>query len=118
MSIAANVVIGLIALLHVWFLILEMFLWTRPSGRRAFGTTAEFAEQSKALAANQGLYNGFLATGLVWGLCLGDAGFHVKVFFLACVLVAGIFGGLTASRKILWIQALPALIALVLIHLT
>jgi len=118
MSTAANVVIAVIALLHLWFLILEMFLWTRPSGRRAFGTTMEFAEQSKALAANQGLYNGFLAAGLVWGLCLGGAGFHVKVFFLACVLLAGIFGGLTASRKILWIQAMPALIALVLIHLT
>jgi putative membrane protein len=118
MSTAANIVIAVIALLHLWFLILEMFLWTRPSGRRAFGTTVEFAEQSKALAANQGLYNGFLAAGLVWGLCLGGAGFHVKVFFLACVLLAGIFGGLTASRKILWIQAMPALIALVLIHLT
>ncbi len=118
MATAANIVIAVIALLHLWFLILEMFLWTRPSGRRAFGTTVEFAEQSKALAANQGLYNGFLAAGLVWGLCLGGAGFHVKVFFLACVLVAGIFGGLTASRKILWIQAMPALIALVLIHLT
>ena len=118
MSTAANIVIAVIALLHLWFLILEMFLWTRPSGRRAFGTTVEFAEQSKALAANQGLYNGFLAAGLVWGLCLGDAGFYVKVFFLSCVLLAGIFGGLTASRKILWIQAMPALIALVLIHLT
>ena len=118
MSIAANLVIALIALLHLWFLILEMFLWTRPSGRRAFGTTAEFAEQSKTLAANQGLYNGFLAAGLVWGLCLDvGAGFHVKLFFLACVLIAGIYGGLTASRKILWIQALPAAIALVLIHL-
>ena len=118
MSTAANLVIAVIALLHLWFLILEMFLWTRPSGRRAFGTTAEFAEQSKALAANQGLYNGFLAAGLVWGLCLdGGAGFHVKLFFLACVLIAGIYGGLTASRKILWIQALPALIGLVLVHL-
>jgi putative membrane protein len=118
MFIAANVVIAVIVLLHLWFLILEMFLWTRPSGRRAFGTTAEFAEQSKALAANQGLYNGFLAAGLVWGICLGGAaGFSVKVFFLACVLVAGIFGGLTASRKILWIQALPAAIGLVLVHL-
>ena len=118
MSVAANVVIAVIALLHLWFLILEMFLWTRPSGRRAFGTTIEFAEQSKALAANQGLYNGFLAAGLVWGLCLGGAaGFSVKVFFLGCVLVAGLFGGLTASRKILWIQALPAVIGLVLIHL-
>lgn len=117
MSIAATIVIAVIALLHLWFLILEMFLWTRPSGRRAFGTTAEFAEQSKALAANQGLYNGFLAAGLVWGLCLGSAGFSVKVFFLGCVLVAGIFGGLTASRKILWIQTLPAAVGLVLIHL-
>ena len=118
MSIAATIVIAVIALLHLWFLILEMFLWTRPSGRRAFGTTAEFAEQSKALAANQGLYNGFLAAGLIWGLCLGgSAGFSVKLFFLGCVLVAGIFGGLTASRKILWIQALPAAVGLVLIHL-
>jgi putative membrane protein len=117
MSIAANVVIAVIALLHLWFLILEMFLWTRPSGRRAFGLTPEFAEQSKALAANQGLYNGFLAAGLAWGLYLGSAGFGVKVFFLACVLIAGIYGGITASRKILWIQALPAVIALVLVHL-
>ncbi|MBQ4854669.1 DUF1304 domain-containing protein [Rhodanobacter sp. B2A1Ga4] len=117
MSIAGNVVIALVALLHLWFLILEMFLWTRPSGRRAFGTTAEFAEQSKALAANQGLYNGFLAAGLAWGLWLGADGLGVKVFFLACVLIAGIFGGLTASRKILWIQALPAVIGLVLVHL-
>jgi putative membrane protein len=117
MSIAANVVIAVIALLHLWFLILEMFLWTRPSGRRAFGLTPEFAEQSKTLAANQGLYNGFLAAGLVWGLYLGSAGFGVKVFFLACVLIAGIYGGITASRKILWIQALPAAIALVLVHL-
>jgi putative membrane protein len=92
-----------------------MFLWTRPSGRRTFGTTAEFAAQSKALAANQGLYNGFLAAGLAWGLYLGDDGFSVKVFFLGCVLVAGIYGGLTASRKILWIQALPAAIALALL---
>ena len=117
MATAANIVLAIVALLHLWFLVLEMFLWTRPSGRRAFGLSAEFAEQSKALAANQGLYNGFLAAGLVWGLCLGGAGFYVKVFFLTCVLVAGIFGGLTASRKILWIQALPAAIGLVLVHL-
>nr|WP_223250751.1 DUF1304 domain-containing protein [Rhodanobacter denitrificans] len=114
---AGNVVIALVALLHLWFLILEMFLWTKPSGRRAFGITAEFAEESKALAANQGLYNGFLATGLAWSLWLGADGLGVKVFFLACVLTAGIFGGLTASRKILWIQALPAVIGLVLVHL-
>jgi putative membrane protein len=117
MSTAANVVIALVALLHLWFLVLEMVLWTKPSGRRAFGITAEFAEQSKVLAANQGLYNGFLAAGLAWGLWLGTAGFGVKVFFLGCVLVAGIFGGLTASRKILWIQALPAVIGLVFVHL-
>ena len=118
MPLAASIVIAIIALLHLWFLVLEMFLWNRPSGRRAFGLTPEFAEQSKALAANQGLYNGFLAAGLVWGLCLGgSAGFYVKVFFLSCVLIAGIFGGLTASRKILWIQALPAAIGLVLVHL-
>lgn len=114
---AANTVIALIALLHVWFLILEMFLWAKPSGRRAFGTTVEFAEQSKVLAANQGLYNGFLAAGLAWGLYLGAAGFGVKVFFLACILVAGLYGGLTASRKVLWIQALPAAVALALLHL-
>ncbi|HVC16796.1 MAG TPA: DUF1304 domain-containing protein [Rhodanobacter sp.] len=112
---AATVVIALIALLHLWFLTLEMFLWDKPTGRRAFGLTAEFAAQTKTLAANQGLYNGFLAAGLIWGLSLGNAaGFDVKLFFLGCVLVAGIFGGLTASRKILWIQALPALTGLVL----
>lgn len=115
MAIAANVLIVLIALLHLWFLILEMFLWTRPSGRRAFGLSAEFAEQSRALAANQGLYNGFLVAGLVWGLWLGQGGTDVKVFFLGCVLAAGVFGGLTAARKILWIQALPAAIGLLLV---
>jgi len=117
MSVAATVDIAIIALLHVYFLVLEMFLWTKPAGRRAFGLSAEFAQQSKALAANQGLYNGFLAAGLIWGLSLGVAGFGVKTFFLACVLVAGIFGGFTASRKILWIQALPALMALLLVYL-
>ena len=114
MVIAANLLITLIALLHLWFLILEMFLWTRPSGRRAFGLSEEFAEQSRALAANQGLYNGFLVAGLVWGLWLGHDGTAIKVFFLGCVLVAGVFGGLTAARKILWIQALPAALALLL----
>jgi len=114
MSIAANIVIALVALLHLYFLVLEMFLWDKPAGRRAFGLTPEFAAQSKVLAANQGLYNGFLAAGLIWGLSLGNAGSNVKLFFLACVLIAGIYGGLTASRKILWIQALPAAIGLVL----
>ncbi|MCW8807127.1 MAG: DUF1304 domain-containing protein [Rhodanobacter sp.] len=114
MTLAANLVIALIALLHLWFLILEMFLWNKPSGRRAFGLSAEFAAQSKTLAANQGLYNGFLAAGLVWGLSLGSNGLAVKLFFLGCILVAGIFGGLTATRKVLWIQALPAAIGLTL----
>ncbi|MGC1547525.1 MAG: DUF1304 domain-containing protein [Rhodanobacter sp.] len=111
---AATIVIALVALLHLYFLVLEMFLWDKPAGRRAFGLTPEFAAQSKTLAANQGLYNGFLAAGLIWGLSLGSSGFSVKLFFLICVLIAGIYGGLTASRKILWIQALPAAIGLVL----
>lgn len=118
MSTAAHVLIALIALLHLWFLILEMFLWTRPSGRKAFGLSPEFAEQTRALAANQGLYNGFLAAGLVWSLWLGADGLAIKLFFLGCVLVAGVFGGLTAARKILWIQALPAAIALLLVFVS
>ena len=118
MSLAAHLVVALVALLHVWFLVLEMFLWTRPAGRRAFGLSKEFAEQSKVLAANQGLYNGFLAAGLGWGLWLGDAGRSIALFFLGCVLVAGIYGGLTASRKVLWIQALPALVGIVLMLLS
>ena len=101
MLIAANVVVGLVALLHFYFLVLEMFLWDKPAGLRAFGQTPEFATASKTLAANQGLYNGFLVAGLVWGLVLGDAGMSVKVFFLACVLIAGLYGAATVSRKIL-----------------
>jgi putative membrane protein len=115
MSTAANLVMVLIALMHLWFLVLEMFLWTRPSGLRAFRLTPEFAQQTKSLAANQGLYNGFLAAGLAWGLYLGSSGFGVKVFFLGCVLLAGLFGGLTAAPKILLIQALPAAVALALV---
>ena len=114
----ANVFVALIALLHVYILVLEMFLWTSKRGRRAFGTTVEFADASKVLAANQGLYNGFLAAGLVWGLCLGPGGFAVKVFFLACILVAGLYGGFTATRKILFIQAIPATITLALVVYT
>jgi putative membrane protein len=111
----ANVFVALLALLHVYILVLEMFLWTTPRGRKAFGLTPEFAEQSKTLAANQGLYNGFLAAGLVWGLCLGAAGDGAKLFFLACILVAGVYGGLTATRKILFIQAIPAAIGIALV---
>lgn len=106
----ANILIGLIALLHVYILILEMALWDKPAGQRAFGLTPEFARQTRALAANQGLYNGFLAAGLATGLALGDDRF--KLFFLICVLIAGLFGAATASRKILFIQALPAALAL------
>ena len=108
----ANVLVALMALLHVYILVLEMFLWTTKRGRKAFGTTAEFAEASKVLAANQGLYNGFLAAGLAWGLALGPAGEGVKLFFLGCILVAGLYGGLTATRKILFIQAIPAAITI------
>ena len=118
MLIAANVVVGLVALLHVYFLVLEMFLWDKPAGLRAFGQTLEAARASKVLAANQGLYNGFLAAGLFWGLSLGAGGTGVKVFFLLCVLVAGLFGAATASRKILFVQALPAAIGLVLVLLS
>ncbi|HXU45531.1 MAG TPA: DUF1304 domain-containing protein [Thermoanaerobaculia bacterium] len=113
----ARVFVGLVAALHLYFLVLEMFLWTKPAGRRAFGLSRELAEATKGLAANQGLYNGFLAAGLIWGLALSPASFgvSVQIFFLACVLVAGLFGAATASRKILFVQALPALVALALV---
>jgi putative membrane protein len=111
----ANIAEVLIALLHVYILVLEMFLWTTPRGRRAFGNSVEKAETTKVLAANQGLYNGFLAAGLFWGLSLGASGNPIKLFFLLCVLVAGIYGGLTANRKILFVQAVPAAIALGLV---
>lgn len=117
MSIAANIVVAIVAILHVYFLVLEMFLWDKPAGLRAFGQTLEAATASKVLAANQGLYNGFLAAGLFWGLALGADGRPIKVFFLGCVLVAGIFGAATASRKILLVQALPAVVGLLLVLL-
>ena len=118
MRIVSDVLVAVVALLHVGFLVLEMFLWTKPVGRRVFGLPPEFMTASASLAANQGLYNGFLAAGLVWGLILGPAGFGVKVFFLSCVVVAGVFGAATARRSILWIQAMPAVVALVLAWLT
>lgn len=114
MSTAAAIATALVALLHVWFMVLEMFLWTKPYGRRTFGLTEEKAQATKALAANQGLYNGFLAAGLAWGLSLGEGGHAIRLFFLGCVIIAGIFGSLTASRKILYVQALPAAIAVAL----
>ena len=117
MSTAANVVVGLIGLLHVYILVLEMFLWDKPKGMKAFNLTPEFAAATKVLGANQGLYNGFLAAGLFWGLYLGSAGNHIKVFFLLCVLVAGIYGAATASKRILFIQAVPASVGLLLVFL-
>lgn len=117
MNTAANIVCALVALIHVYILVLEMFLWTRPAGLKAFRLTPQQAQDTKVLAANQGLYNGFLAAGLFWGLSLGATGGPVKVFFLACVLVAGLYGAATASRKILYIQALPAAIGLGLLAL-
>lgn len=112
MNLAANLLTALVALLHLWFLVLEMFLWTRPAGRRVFKLTPEFAQQSRVLAANQGLYNGFLVAGLAWGLWLGAEGFSIRMFFLGCVAVAGVFGAATSSRKILFLQTFPAVLAI------
>ncbi len=118
MSTAANVVVALIGILHVYILVLEMFLWDKPKGMKAFGQTPAQAAATKVLAANQGLYNGFLAAGLFWGLSLGAGGANVKVFFLCCVLVAGLYGAATATKKILFIQAIPAAIGLALVLLS
>jgi putative membrane protein len=115
MATLADIVVLLIALLHLYILVLEMFLWDKPAGLRAFGQTQEAATASRVLAANQGLYNGFLAAGLFWGLWLGPDGTAIKIFFLGCILVAGLFGAATASRKILYVQAVPALIGLALV---
>lgn len=115
MSLAALVATSLVALLHVYFLVLEMFLWTKPYGRRVFGLTPERAEATRSLAANQGLYNGFLAAGLGWGMLAGADSHTIQVFFLSCVIIAGVFGAATANRKILWVQAVPGAIALALV---
>ena len=118
MHTAGNILVAVVALLHLYFLVLEMFLWDKPYGRRTFGLTPEFAQASRSLAANQGLYNGFLAAGLIWSLLTDHHfGFHLQLFFLTCVIIAGIYGAVTVNRKILWIQAAPAFVALVLIHL-
>ncbi len=116
MLLVANILVALVAILHVGFLALEMFFWDHPVGRKRFGMTPEYSKESATLAANQGLYNGFLAAGLVWGLVISST--PVKIFFLACVLIAGIFGGFTARRTILYIQALPALLALIAVILS
>lgn len=115
MELIANILVGIVALLHVGFLCLEMFLWDKPQGMRAFHMDEAFARQSKKLAMNQGLYNGFLAAGLVWGLFAGPP---VQIFFLICVIIAGIFGALTVSRRIFFIQAVPAIVALLFVLLS
>ena len=113
MNAVATVLVAVVALIHVYIVVLEMVLWTTPRGRAAFGLTPEFAEQTKALAGNQGLYNGFLAAGLGWGIVGPDhLRFGFQVFFLLCVVVAGLYGAATASRKILFVQAVPGALAL------
>jgi putative membrane protein len=115
----ANLMVALVAALHGYFLALEMFLWTRPLGLKTFRNSPEKAADSAVLAANQGLYNGFLAAGLIWGLAHGVPafGFQIKTFFLLCVIVAGLYGAATVSRRILFVQAAPAAIALILLWL-
>ncbi len=115
MDLLATLLIVLVAASHLYFLVLEMFLWDKPLGRKTFGLSAEDAATTKVLAANQGLYNGFLAAGLVWGLLAGNI--EVKVFFLACVIVAGLYGGFSVNRRIWFVQALPAAIGLIVLHL-
>ncbi len=117
MIFVANILIAIVAASHLYFLVLEMFLWTKPQGLKAFGLTQQKADDSAALAANQGLYNGFLAAGLIWGLVhpVAGFGFEIKTFFLLCVIVAGLYGGYSVSRKIILIQAVPAALALALL---
>jgi putative membrane protein len=115
MQTAGDGLTALVALAHMWFLVLEMFLWTKPLGLKTFRQTPERAQASASLAANQGLYNGFLAAGLVWGLLIGSL--PVKTFFLSCVVVAGVFGAATVSRRILFVQAAPATLALLFLWL-
>ncbi|WP_338724061.1 DUF1304 domain-containing protein [Devosia sp. XK-2] len=115
----AMILVGLVALIHIYIMLLEMIWWATPRGHNAFGLTPEFAEQTKVLAANQGLYNGFLAAGLIWGLVYPVAEFawQIQIFFLACVAVAGLYGAVTSSRKILFVQTVPAVIAIIAVML-
>ena len=118
MATLAVLLVAIVAAIHVYILVLEMFLWRTPRGLKAFRMDQAFADRSATLAANQGLYNGFLAAGLIWGLLAADpVGFQVKLFFLLCVIVAGLYGGATVSRRILLVQALPAVLALVAVGL-
>jgi len=118
MNYISNFLILCVVALHFLFLILEMFLWTNAKGRKIFGTTEEFAKQSAGLAANQGLYNGFLAAGLIWSLIATNAAFELKLFFLSCVVIAGIYGAISVKRSIFWIQAFPAILALIAVSLS
>jgi putative membrane protein len=120
MSVVANMLVAFVALLHGYFLILEMFLWTKPLGLKTFGNTADKAHAMAVLAANQGLYNGFLAAGLIWGLLhpAPAIGFQIKTFFLLCVIVAGLYGAYSVKPKIAYVQALPAFVALVALWFT
>ena len=117
MHVVAAIAVGVVAALHLGFLVLEMFLWRGPVGRRVFGLPPEVMSATVGLAANQGLYNGFLAAGLLWGLLAGPPGFGIEIFFLSCVIFAGAFGAATAKRSILWVQGLPGLVALCLVLL-
>lgn len=114
MGLIANILVVFVAILHLGFLILEMFYWNHPVGRKTFRMTAEYSAASASLAANQGLYNGFLAAGLAWGLVIGSA--SIKIFFLLCVVIAGVFGALTAKRSILYLQAVPGFVALIAVY--
>ncbi len=115
MSILSTIAISIVILLHIAFLVLEMFLWNTPLGRKTFGLKEDYAKQSASMAANQGLYNGFLAAGLIWGL-IGTNNFNALVFFLSCIIIAGVYGAITVKRSILWLQALPATIAMALLY--
>lgn len=124
MLVIASIATALIALLHIYILVLEMALWDKPKGMKVFGLKKEFAQATKVMAANQGLYNGFLAAGLIWGLILTTfeqavaQGQAIQIFFLSCVVVAGVFGAITSSKKILFVQGLPGAVALVLVLLS
>lgn len=114
MNVVADVLVGLVALIHLYIVVLEMFLWTTPRARAAFGTTEEFAKESAPLAANQGLYNGFLALALIWGLIASDpTGFQLKLYGIVCVIVAGLYGAATANKRILFVQVVPGTLTLI-----
>lgn len=116
MNLLMTLAVSFVMLLHIYFMVLEMFFWNKPLGRKTFGLTKHFAKESEILAANQGLYNGFLAAGLLWGL-IGSGGFDALIFFLGCIIIAGAYGSLTVRFSILWIQALPAAVAMALVLL-